>query len=214
MQLSKEALQVPKLIFNIAKPDANLETLELENTKGLPLSAISAITACLIANNKKLKRIRLKNMGLTTESTTVLQLIIASPENQLIELDFSQNVIKDEGVVNVLKAFKSNPNDNIQIIKLEYCYMASQGAVTFSTYLRETNFTSSLVPVQVLSLRGNYIGNVGLETLCFSLKTNTHLRYLDLSSNNISGGMGGMSALADVLKTNKTLKVLYLQGNK
>ena len=153
-------------------------------------------------------------MGLGTESTTVLQLLIASPENRLVELDFSHNPIKDEGVVNILKAFKSNPNDNIQVIKLENCFMGSQGAVTFSAYLRQTNFTNSLVPVQVLSLRRNFIGNVGLETLCFTLKTNSHLRYLDLSNNNISGGTGAMIALADVLKNNKTLKVLYLQGNK
>ena len=72
VQLSKEALLVPKFVFNLVKPDADVETLEIDGAKGLPFSAISGIAGALISNDRKLKRLRLRAMGLTTESTTAL----------------------------------------------------------------------------------------------------------------------------------------------
>lgn len=214
VQLAKEAMLVPKYVFQLVRPDAEIENLELDGIKGLPLSAISGIVGSLIANDKRLKKLKLRNMGLNTDSTFLLQLLVANPVNELIELDFSKNPIKDEGVVNVLKAFKANPKDNVQIIRFDECWMGSQGASSFSSYLRQTNFSTSLIPIQVLTLAGNQIGNVGFETLCFTLKSNTTLKYLDLSNNSIVGKTTTTAALISMLLTNKTLKVLYLIGNK
>jgi hypothetical protein len=214
VQLAKEALLVPKYVFQLVRPDADVENLDLDGIKGLPLGAISGIVGSLIANDKRLKKLRLKNMGLNTDSTFILQLLVANPINELIELDFSSNPIKDEGVVNILKAFKANPKDNVQIIRFDECWMGSQGASSFSSYLRETNFSTSLIPIQILTLAGNQIGNVGFETLCFTLKSNSTLKYLDLSNNSIIGKITSTSALISMLQVNKTLKVLYLIGNK
>jgi ankyrin repeat protein len=214
VQLAKESLLVPKYVFQLVRPDADIENLELDGIKGLPLGAISGIVGSLIANDKKLKKLKLKNMGLNTDSTFILQLLVANPINELIELDFSKNPIKDDGVINILKAFKANPKDNVQIIRFDECWMGSQGASSFSSYLRQTNFSTSLIPIQVLTLSGNQIGNVGFETLCFTLKSNTTLKYLDLSNNSITGKITSISALISMLQINKTLKVLYLVGNK
>jgi Ran GTPase-activating protein (RanGAP) involved in mRNA processing and transport len=60
----------------------------------------------------------------------------------------------------------------------------------------------------------NRLCGVGIETLMFSIKTNQNLVFLDFSYNQIVGTITFVIALAELIKANKCLKVLYLHGNK
>ena len=44
------------------------------------------------------------------------------------------------------------------------------------------------------------------------MKSNKHLKYLDLSFNKIYDG--GITQICEMMKSNSTLKVLYLHGNR
>lgn len=47
--------------------------------------------------------------------------------------------------------------------------------------------------------------------MCSAIKTNTTLKYLDISNNKLTGGC--LLAIGEMLKSNKVLRVLYLEGN-
>jgi hypothetical protein len=106
VNLSKELLMIPKFIMNYCKPDAEIDSIILDGAKGLPLPALSGLSAALMTNRKMLRRMVLRHMGFDTSATEVLELLISFPDNKIIELDFSRNPIKDQGAINILKAFK------------------------------------------------------------------------------------------------------------
>jgi hypothetical protein len=78
------------------------------------------------------------------------------------------------------------------------------------TLLAEALKTNTML--KMLELSGNQIGDAGAEKLADALKSNTALMELGLSSNQI--GNVGADKLADALKSNTTLTKLDLNRNQ
>ena len=84
-----------------------------------------------------------------------------------------------------------------------------------------TNFASKAAQIiaealtantHVLTLRlGNKIGNLGAEAIANMLKTNSTIKVIDLKHNS-SLSLGGINAIANVLKYNTTVTMLNLSG--
>jgi Ran GTPase-activating protein (RanGAP) involved in mRNA processing and transport len=63
-----------------------------------------------------------------------------------------------------------------------------------------------------LNLRGNDMGDVGIQIICEALKHNATLEILDLQGNKI--GESGTKSIIDYLHGNSSLKVLNISGVK
>jgi Ran GTPase-activating protein (RanGAP) involved in mRNA processing and transport len=63
-----------------------------------------------------------------------------------------------------------------------------------------------------LNLRGNDMGDVGIQIICEALKHNSTLEILDLQGNKI--GESGTKSIIDYLHGNSSLKVLNISGVK
>ena len=74
-----------------------------------------------------------------------------------------------------------------------------------------TKLNEALSKIQILNLSKKNIGDKEVIALAEALKTNKTLRVINLNENNI--GDDGFIALAEVLKTNKNVRYLYLEKN-
>ena len=210
--LSEDALTVPKFLFRYAKPQPGLSLLQIEDIKGLPISAYSAIVTSCLVQGYNLKGIRLSNLDLTSDIILVLQFLINSKNNRIVEITINHNDLKDEGAFTLLGLSRLESINTVRIIKLDDCRISSQGSIYLSGFLREAPFLQNNMKLQMLSLEDNNIGKSGFDTIFFSLRTNTTLKYLNLSKNKASDIDLGI--VFDTFRLNKTLQVLHLNGNR
>lgn len=86
--------------------------------------------------------------------------------------------------------------------------LGTKGAAAFARYFRETGDRCAL---NILNLRGTFIQNEGMISLCEGLKTNKSLLKLDLGANQIS--RKGMDAFCWGWACPTSLKFLNLSEN-
>ena len=115
--LAKESLLIPKLMFQFAKDQLDMDTLQIDNVKGLPLNALSSMVTCVLTNRNNIRRIKLRQMDLGPDATIIFQLLLTSEEKKIIEVDLADNPIKDDGFDNILKSFRINC-DQLKVIKI------------------------------------------------------------------------------------------------
>jgi Ran GTPase-activating protein (RanGAP) involved in mRNA processing and transport len=150
-------------------------------------------------------------MGLTAESTFIFQMMIASDSFSIMYIDISLNSITDDGFENILLAIRANPNKKVRVLLADNVGLGPESAVRISHYLKVTVARPTVLPLIVLSLANNGVGNIGVETLVSFLKGQSLMRYLDLSYNRLSDK--GLYGIADMLRTNSSLNIVYLEGN-
>mmetsp|Transcript_25950 Transcript_25950/g.56354 ORF Transcript_25950/g.56354 Transcript_25950/m.56354 type:complete len:442 (+) Transcript_25950:38-1363(+) len=93
-------------------------------------------------------------------------------------------------------------------LSLAYASIADEGTVEVAKFVRDNPF------VKYLDLRGNNIQAKGITALANGIKLNRSLRSLNLKWNAIGRDPVGVSALADVLKSNLTIGHVDLRNNR
>ena len=98
---------------------------------------------------------------------------------------------------------------SLNLICLESSYLSKLDGDLINVCLKSGEMFSNL---KILNLAKNQLRKEGAKALCTALSAPaTALEHLDLSGNKI--GVSGAQAFANMLKTNKTLKVLNLFSN-
>ncbi|WP_310481877.1 hypothetical protein [Chamaesiphon sp. VAR_48_metabat_403] len=114
------------------------------------------------------------------------------------------NGIGDTGVKSIAQLI--DRNENLEVVYLGCNAISGAGIETLSKSLTDNSAVTGLW------LKRNPIGVEGAEHIAKMLQTNTGIQIIDLVHTRI--GKVGLKAIADALiKTNRTVKRLYLGGN-
>ncbi|XP_050984919.1 NACHT, LRR and PYD domains-containing protein 12 isoform X3 [Labeo rohita] len=252
----------PALASALKSNPSHLRELNLEwNKLG---KGIKLLTDLQKNPHYKLETLRLRYCGITAEGCAALASALRSNPLHLRELDLAWNYLKDSGV-KLLSAGLENPLCKLQILKLERCAITVEGcaalafALKSNPHLRQLDLTwnhlgdsgvtllsagleNSYCKLEILRLSYCGVTDEGCAALASALRSNPHLRQLDLTWNHLgdsgvtllSAGLEnsyckleilrlsycgvtgeGCAALASALRSNpKHLRELDLTGNK
>ncbi|KAI5097906.1 NLR family CARD domain-containing protein 3 isoform X3 [Silurus meridionalis] len=170
------------------------------------------------------------NSDLTMESCKSLAKALRSPCSCLKELDLSDNKLKDSGV-ELLSPVLNSPHCKLEILRLGNCDLTEKSCgflasvlTSKSNHLKELCLSYNKLQdsgvkklcealqspdckLQTLRLRDCHITEEGCPALTGALRTNVHLRELDLSANDLKEE--GVKLLTDIQKDeNCTLEKL------
>ncbi|XP_056879481.1 ribonuclease inhibitor-like, partial [Takifugu flavidus] len=150
---------------------------------------------------------RLSHCNLTERSCEALSPVLRASSSSLLELDLSNNELRDSGL-NELSVGLKSPNCRLKILRLSHCNLRERSCEALSPVLSASS--SSLLE---LDLSDNDLRDSGLNKLSVGLKSpNCRLEILRLSGCLITAE--GCSSLASALRSNPThLKELDLSFN-
>ncbi|XP_056108561.1 NACHT, LRR and PYD domains-containing protein 3-like isoform X2 [Rhinichthys klamathensis goyatoka] len=172
--------------------------------------------------------------GLTETCCETVALALQTPNSPLIELNMSENNLKDSGVKLLSDGLKS-PNCHLKILRLWRCDVTGEGCGYLASalglnpsHLRELDLSLNHLgdsgakmlsyllkdpncALNKLRLRRCKVTGEGCGYLASALSSNpSHLRELDLSNNRLGGS--GLKRLSDLLKDpNCALNELYVE---
>ncbi|KAM4532818.1 NACHT, LRR and PYD domains-containing protein 12-like [Fundulus diaphanus] len=139
-----------------------LEVLDLSGNR-LYDSGVKLLADSLKSPNCKLKELRLKQCGMTTEGCQYLARCIASNPSHLRELDLSKNTFDDEGMKLLSDVLKTCCLDTLRLkqcgITTEGCQYLARCIASNPSHLRE------------LDLSNNTFHDEGMKLLCYVLRT-------------------------------------------
>ncbi|XP_059425083.1 NACHT, LRR and PYD domains-containing protein 3-like [Carassius carassius] len=151
------------------------------------------------------KRALLNDCNLTDESCSNLAKAFGS-DNNLIELNLSNNNLQDSGVKQLCTGLE-NITCKLEILKLSNCALTEESCSALASVL--SSHSSSL---RDLDLSNNNLKDSGIKLLSDGLKENCKLKNLRLS--NCSVTEEGYKAVASALRSNLShLIELDLRGN-
>lgn len=113
--LAKEALLTPKILFDFPRLPKTYDVLDLTDMKGLSIGSLSCIVTCIITQETSLNRVIVRNIDLTPDGALLFELLFSSTTTNIIEIDISQNSIRDLGFETILKAFKANKTNYLRV---------------------------------------------------------------------------------------------------
>lgn len=142
-------------------------------------------------------------------SRSSIQVLLKSLEasNDIFELDLSQCLLQEIEIQLIIKAFADL--GSINTLKLDQVKMTQDTCLLLSSILMENH------TLHRLSLKYCQLGeiNEAARSLFTALGKNDTLEYLDLSNNGLMSSMGTSLALCG-LKTNLSLRIIDLSWNK
>lgn len=97
----------------------------------------------------------------------------------MYHLNLNNNDLGDEGVGHLLSALKKCEANDIRILRLNFNSLTSIFSVKLLSILQRKRGRLPPVKLQVLTLKGNLIGKMGMENISSALKNNNTLKYLD-----------------------------------
>ncbi|XP_056623820.1 NACHT, LRR and PYD domains-containing protein 3-like isoform X2 [Triplophysa dalaica] len=152
------------------------------------------------------RRALLSGCNLTAESCEVLASAFQSSKCPLIELDLSNNDLKDSGVKLISDALKTH-NCQLVILRLSWCNVTAECCESLSSCLQSSN------SLRELDLSNNDLKDSGVKLISDALKThNCQLHTLSLSGCMVSDE--GCCYLASALNSNPShLRELDLSYN-
>ncbi|MCE5316535.1 MAG: hypothetical protein LLG04_04130 [Parachlamydia sp.] len=136
---------------------------------------------------------------------------LSSANSTLTALDLSDNLISDDGIVEIAQALESSRSLKSLTLaknKLSPSNVSGLGAAGIKALAKAIERNSCL---EHLELSHNNLTAAGIIHLSNGLRSNTALQSLDLSNNSQIGDEGGI-ALAQSLKLNKTIIRLDLSN--
>ncbi|KAF9153853.1 hypothetical protein BG015_002455 [Linnemannia schmuckeri] len=156
--------------------------------------------------NRALVRLCLQSNNIKRAGAPFLARLLTK-NRVLRHLNVGSNGLGSEGCVMIADAVRFNRTLNS--LSLDMNEMGPKGATAMAAALVSNRHLTYLY------LPHNNIGDQGLAEICESLKRNKSLIGLDLELNNIGTGQSlvGMTALGDVLRTNRTLREINLAYN-
>ncbi|KAL6470853.1 hypothetical protein MHYP_G00219720, partial [Metynnis hypsauchen] len=104
--------------------------------------------------------VKLRQCSITEEGCAALSSVLCSNPSHLIELDLSENKLGNSGVKKICEMLK-NQSCKLQRLKLSFCSITEEGYAALASALK-SNPSSHLIE---LDLRGNELGQIGLEEL-------------------------------------------------
>ncbi|XP_062857579.1 NACHT, LRR and PYD domains-containing protein 3-like [Trichomycterus rosablanca] len=158
----------------------------------------------------KLEILWLSACKLTKKSCEALSSVLSSESSSLIELNLSNNNLKDSGVKRLFAGLKDPPQCKLEILWLSACKLTKKICRILSSIL--SSESSSL---KDLNLSNNDLHDSGVKLLCDGLENpNCKLEILRLSSCRITDS--GFTALDSALRNNRSshLRELNLSNNK
>lgn len=127
-----------------------------------------------------------------------------SMSTALTRLGLAANKLGPEGAALVAKALERNTY--LSSLDLSVNELGPSGAESIAAILR-----NPISALQVLQLHGNYLGPVGVMTICDAVKSNKELKRLTLGNNHATDEAAG--AIAAMLEANYTLEELDIRLN-
>ncbi|XP_073716372.1 NACHT, LRR and PYD domains-containing protein 3 isoform X1 [Misgurnus anguillicaudatus] len=216
----------------LTSKSSHLRKLKLSNNN-LSDSGVKLICDGLKTPNCKLAALVLCDCGVTDEGCAALASALIS-NSHLRDLNLSYKQIRDSGVKLICDGLK-NPNCKLEILWLRYCDITDEGCAALASALRSNTHLRDLdlcknkqisdsgvklicdglknpnCKMEKLKLRYCDVTDEGCAALASALRSNTHLRDLDLSYNNLRDS--GVKLICDGLKNpNCKLEKLRLCG--
>lgn len=193
-----------KYISKALVKNETLQELDLSSNR-ITAPGLEHLVEALVYN-RALIRLCLQSNNIKRAGAPSLARLLAK-NKVLRHLNVGSNGLGPEGCVMVADAVRFNRTLNS--LSLDMNEMGPLGATAMAAALVSNRHLTYLY------LPHNSIGDEGLEKICESLKRNKSLIGLDLELNNIGAGQSlvGMTALGDVLRTNRTLREINLAYN-
>ncbi|XP_048011233.1 NACHT, LRR and PYD domains-containing protein 3-like isoform X2 [Megalobrama amblycephala] len=151
----------------------------------------------------KLEKLTLWNCNITDEGCAALASALRS-NSHLRELDLTENKLGCRGLTLLSDGLK-DPHSKLEKLKLYDCGITAEGGAALATTLRSNSH------LRELDLTWNKIGGGGLILLSDGLDPHCKLEKLMLRYCNIT--TVGCAALASALRSNSHLRELDLSGN-
>ncbi|KAG0374303.1 hypothetical protein BGX24_010572 [Mortierella sp. AD032] len=196
-----------KTVKYVSKMLAKNETLqELDLSSNRITATGMELLAEGLVYNRALTRLCLQSNNIKRAGAPFLARLLAK-NRVLRHLNVGSNGLGTEGCSLIADAVRFNRTLNS--LSLDMNEMGPKGATAMATALVSNRHLTYLY------LPHNNIGDQGLVEICESLKRNKSLIGLDLELNNIGSAQSlvGMTALGDILKTNKSLREINLAYN-
>ncbi|KAK2892412.1 hypothetical protein Q8A67_012400 [Cirrhinus molitorella] len=181
--------------------NSQLRELDLNNNH-LKDSGVTLLSAGLMSSHCQLNILRLCGCKLTAQSCERLSLALQSSNSVLRELDLSNNDLHDSGVELLSDGLKSC---KLEIVRLSICKLTGQSCESLSSALQSSNSV-----LRELDLSNNDLQDSGVKLLDDGLK-NCKLEILRLSTCNLTAQSG--ESLSVLLSSNSHLKELDLSNN-
>uniref|UniRef100_A0A673J0I9 Si:dkey-23k10.2 n=1 Tax=Sinocyclocheilus rhinocerous TaxID=307959 RepID=A0A673J0I9_9TELE len=198
----KDSEQMLQILLKLLPGHIKTWIHQLKNLqcKGLSPSVISCAHFCCVS---LIWQPMLIECGLTEESCVRLAKALCSEASCVIELNLSENILKDEGVKFISKGLQ-NPHCKLEILRLRNCDITNEGCTLLNSVL-----TSKSSQLRELDLSENKLGGSGLKLLCDALLS-PHCKLEKLTY----GFFGCCAALASALRSNPShLRELDLSHN-
>ncbi|KAF9902781.1 hypothetical protein EC991_004553 [Linnemannia zychae] len=193
-----------KYISRVLAKNETIRELDLSSNR-ITASGMELLAEGLVYN-RALIRLSLQSNNIKQAGAPFLARLLTK-NRVLRHLNVGSNGVGSEGCVMIADAVRFNRTLNS--LSLDMNEMGPRGATAMAAALVSNRHLTYLY------LPHNNIGDQGLVDICESLKRNKSLIGLDLELNNIgyAQSLVGMTALGDVLKTNKTLREINLAYN-
>jgi Ran GTPase-activating protein (RanGAP) involved in mRNA processing and transport len=132
------------------------------------------------ARHVRLESLELSNAGLTTATSAALGRILTTVDETLQELDLSNNPVKAEGLERIVHALLHQSTSRLRKLDLSNNRFGPKGIRHVASLLRNHP------TLQDLRLSRNALRSKGgVKTLVEACRDNLHLRFLDLSHNQL-----------------------------
>ena len=163
-----------------------------------------AAIARALQNNTTMTSLRIENNKLGEVAGNAFARTLRTNSTAFKELNLLANPLGSSGVSPIFLSLASN-RARVMNVALRRCDIDCSGIIVLADALRSNETIISL------DLQSNLIGDDGAAALASSLKhDNRTLRILDVRDNLISTGM---YALEDMIQTNRSIRLLQIEGN-
>ncbi|XP_052459081.1 uncharacterized protein LOC128017684 isoform X3 [Carassius gibelio] len=221
------------LVYVLLTSEQKIDEFNLEQFTGAQNTADEVLQK-LLPVIKESRSVQLSDCGVTDEGCAALASALRSNPSHLRELHLSGNKLGVSGV-NLLSDLLKDPRCKLETLWLSDCEVTEEGCGALASALRSNpshlrdldlsvnklgasrvNLLSDLLKdprckLETLGLRDCGVEDEGCAALASALRSNpSHLRYLDLSGNNLRAS--GVNLLSDLLKDPRCkLETLWLK---